>query len=155
MWRVASLARPMSTQDIKYYVSMRVCVCVLLIGGLWSLARRVVCCWFLPSTCSSVVLLLSMASTWSVSSCITHTHLVNGRLCGPAPVIRYQKCKNQSALYWSKRLWVAVASAGPYAVMHRQITTPSLLCLCTKMGGHWAAFRFGNCRCQFDVNIDH
>ena len=31
---------------------------------------------------------------------------------------------NQSGFYWSKRQWVAVASAGPYALRSRQITTP-------------------------------
>jgi len=31
---------------------------------------------------------------------------------------RYQKGKNQSGFYWSKRQWVAVASAGPYACLH-------------------------------------
>ena len=37
---------------------------------------------------------------------------------------------NQSGLYWSKRQWVAVASAGPYASLHLQIdnhaSTPPL-----------------------------
>ena len=36
--------------------------------------------------------------------------------------------QNQSGFYWSKRQWVAVASAGPYASLHlssRQITTPA------------------------------
>jgi len=33
-------------------------------------------------------------------------------------VSQYQKGKNQSGFYWSKRRWVAVASAGPYASLH-------------------------------------
>ena len=44
-----------------------------------------------------------------------HTHLFNDPLSGSARVSRYQKGKNQSGFYWSKRQWVAVASAGPYA----------------------------------------
>jgi len=37
---------------------------------------------------------------------------------GTTRVSRYQKGKNQSGFYWSKRQWVAVASAGPYASLH-------------------------------------
>jgi len=42
----------------------------------------------------------------------------NGPLSGTTRVSRYQKGKNQSGFYWSKRQWVAVASAGPYASLH-------------------------------------
>ena len=48
----------------------------------------------------------------------THTHPFNGPLSGTTQVSRYQKGKNQSGFYWSKRQWVAVASAGPYASLH-------------------------------------
>jgi len=48
----------------------------------------------------------------------THTHPFNGPLSGTTRVSRYQKGKNQSGFYWSKRQWVAVASAGPYAIVH-------------------------------------
>ena len=48
----------------------------------------------------------------------THTHPFNGPLSGTTRVSRYQKGKNQSGFYWSKRQWVAVASAGPYASLH-------------------------------------
>ena len=47
-----------------------------------------------------------------------HTHPFNGPFSGIIRVGRYQKGKNQSGFYWSKRQWVAVASAGPYASLH-------------------------------------
>ena len=47
-----------------------------------------------------------------------YTHPFNGPLSGTTRVSRYQKGKNQSGFYWSKRQWVAVASAGPYASLH-------------------------------------
>ena len=46
----------------------------------------------------------------------THTHPFNGPLSGTTRVSRYQK--GQSGFYWSKRQWVAVASARPYASLH-------------------------------------
>jgi len=33
--------------------------------------------------------------------------------------------QNQSGFYWSKRQWVAVASAGPYAKLHLVCTMPA------------------------------
>jgi len=48
----------------------------------------------------------------------THTHPFNGTLSRTTRVSWYQKGKNQSGFYWSKRQWVAVASAGPYARLH-------------------------------------
>ena len=48
----------------------------------------------------------------------THTHPFNGSLSGATRVSQYQKGKNQSGFYWSKRQWVAVSSAGPYASLH-------------------------------------
>ena len=48
----------------------------------------------------------------------THTHPFNSHLSGTNQVSQYQKSKNQSGFYWSKRQWVAVASAGPYANLH-------------------------------------
>jgi len=47
----------------------------------------------------------------------THTHPFNSPLSRTTQVRRYQKV-NQSGFYWSKRQWVAVASAGPYASLH-------------------------------------
>ena len=47
-----------------------------------------------------------------------YTHPFNGPLSGTTQVGRYQKGKNQCGFYWSKREWVAVASAGPYASLH-------------------------------------
>ena len=48
----------------------------------------------------------------------THTHPFNGPFSRTTRVSRYQKGKNQSGFYWSKRQWVAVASAG-----HMQVCT--------------------------------
>jgi len=48
----------------------------------------------------------------------THTHPFNGPLYWTTQVSRYQKSKTKSGFYWSKRQWVAVASAGPYASLH-------------------------------------
>ena len=48
----------------------------------------------------------------------TYIHPFNGPLSGTIRVSRYQKGNLQSAFYWSKRQWVAVASAGPYASLH-------------------------------------
>jgi len=42
----------------------------------------------------------------------------NGLFSRTTWVSQYQKGKNQSGFYWSKRRWVAVASAGPYASLH-------------------------------------
>jgi len=53
---------------------------------------------------------------------------------GPLYGLRYQTGKTRKVkpicIYWSKRQWVILASAGPYANMHlvpdtRQVTTPS------------------------------
>ena len=49
----------------------------------------------------------------------THTHPFNGPFSGTTRVSRYQKGKNQSGFYWSKRQWVAVVSAGSYASLHQ------------------------------------
>ena len=52
---------------------------------------------------------------WRQTSYIhTHTHPFNGPMSGTTQVSQYQK----SGFYWSKRQWVAVASAGPYASLH-------------------------------------
>jgi len=45
-------------------------------------------------------------------------HMFNGPFSGTTQVSQYQKNKNQSGFHWSKRQWVAVASAGPYASLH-------------------------------------
>jgi len=47
-----------------------------------------------------------------IQSTYTHTHT---RLTALFPVPERQ---NQSGFYWSKRQWVAVSSAGPYASLH-------------------------------------
>ena len=47
---------------------------------------------------------------------IQYTHTFNGPFSGTTRVSQCQKV-NQSGFYWSKRQWVAVASAGPYAVV--------------------------------------
>ena len=48
----------------------------------------------------------------------TYTHPFNGPLSGTTRVSQYHKGKNQSGFYWSKRQWVAVASARPCASLH-------------------------------------
>ena len=53
-----------------------------------------------------------------VAASHNYIHPFNSPLSGTTRVSRYQKCKNQSRFYWSKRQWVAVASAGPYASLH-------------------------------------
>ena len=45
----------------------------------------------------------SATSAHKFSSRHTHTHLFNGPLSRTTQVTRYQKCKNQSGFYWSKR----------------------------------------------------
>jgi len=61
-----------------------------------------------------------------VKVCSTHTKThVYRPFSRTTRVSRYQKGETN---YWSKRQWVAVASAGPYASLHlapRQITTPA------------------------------
>jgi len=47
-----------------------------------------------------------------------YIHPFNGPFSRTTWVSRYQKGKNQSGFYWSKRQWVAVASPGPYASLH-------------------------------------
>ena len=54
-----------------------------------------------------------------------HAHPTNDPFPGLPRWAGTRKVKNQSAFYWSKRQWVAVASAGPYAPRSRQITTPA------------------------------
>jgi len=49
---------------------------------------------------------------------LIYTHPFNGPFSGTTRVSWYQKGKNQSGFYWSKRQWVAVLSAGPYASLH-------------------------------------
>ena len=44
----------------------------------------------------------------------THPHLM--ALCPGLPGEPEPERQNQSGFYWSKRQWVAVASAGPYAI---------------------------------------
>ena len=61
---------------------------------------------------------LLITFSWYGTHTHTHTHPFNGRLSGTTKVSQYQKGKNQSGFYWSKRQWVAVASPGPYASLH-------------------------------------
>jgi len=48
----------------------------------------------------------------------THTHTRLTALCPGLPGWASTRKVNQSGFYWSKRQWVAVASAGPYASLH-------------------------------------
>ena len=59
------------------------------------------------------VLSLEWKSEWVME----HTRPFNGPISGTTEVSQYRKVK-QSGFYWSKRQWVAVASAGPYASLH-------------------------------------
>jgi len=71
------------------------------------------------------------------NKCTTHTHTHTtiwwpfSILSGTTRVCRHQKGKTRKVkpvwIYWSKREWVAVASAGPYANLHLDpdITTPA------------------------------
>ena len=87
---------------------VRVCVCVQAVLLLLLL--------------SFVYLIYLLFMYWFFIAPITHTHThthpFNGPLSGTTQVSRYQKGKNQSRFYWSKRQWVAVASSGPYANLH-------------------------------------
>jgi len=47
-----------------------------------------------------------------------HTHTRVTALCPGLPGWAGTRKINQSGFYWSKRQWVAVASAGPYASLH-------------------------------------
>jgi len=58
-------------------------------------------------------LLITMTTRPDNTHTHTHTHSFNGPLSGTTRVSRYQ-----SGFYWSKRQWVAVESAGPYASLH-------------------------------------
>ena len=72
------------------------------------------CCIFLISLSLQKV---NFSELTSVEMTHTHTHPFSGPFSGTTQVSRYQK-ENQSGFYWSKRQWVAVASAGPYASLH-------------------------------------
>ena len=48
----------------------------------------------------------------------THTHIRLTALCPGLPRSAGTRKVNQPGFYWSKRQWVAVASAGPYASLH-------------------------------------
>ena len=80
--------------------------------------------WFtynITDTCVySTTQLLCRYSTYTLGqlSQKVHTQPFNCPLSGTTQVSRYQKGKNQSGFYWSKRQWVAVVSAGPYASLH-------------------------------------
>ena len=66
---------------------------------------------FLQAGCSSCCPTNSIEALKDI-----HTHPFNGPLSGTTQVSRYQK--GLSGFYWSRRQWVAVASAGPYASLH-------------------------------------
>jgi len=57
----------------------------------------------------------------------THTHIRLMALCPGLPGSAGTRKVNQSGFYWSKRQWVAVASARPYASLHIALdrTTPA------------------------------
>jgi len=68
---------------------------------------------------------------------LTHTHTRLTDLCPGLPGwAGTRKVKPQSKFYWSKRQWVAVTSAGPYASLHltpqidSHTSTPPLNILC-------------------------
>ena len=58
------------------------------------------------------------AVKYSTSSTNTHTHTRVTALCPGLPGWAGARKENQSGFYWSKRQWVVVASAGPYASAH-------------------------------------
>ena len=65
---------------------------------------------------------------WCSCCCMlgsTHTHPFETALCPGLP--RWAGTRKVKPIwnYWSKRQWVTVASAGPYAPCSRQITTPA------------------------------
>jgi len=57
---------------------------------------------------------------WILQKCdlFRHRHTRLKALFRDYPGKPVPERKNQSGLYWSKRQWVAVASAGPYASLH-------------------------------------
>jgi len=62
--------------------------------------------------------LLWAYNQYKVSTANTHTRTFNSPFSGTTQVSWYQKGKNQSGFYWSKRQWLAVASAGQYKSLH-------------------------------------
>ena len=62
--------------------------------------------------------ILRPVAKYVVYQAYTHTHPFNGPFSGTTRVSRYQKGKTNLDFLWSKRQWVAVASAGPYASLH-------------------------------------
>ena len=53
------------------------------------------------------------------SALLTRTHArLTALFSGTTQMSWYQKGKNQSGFYWSKRQWLAVASAGQYKSLH-------------------------------------
>ena len=62
--------------------------------------------------------LLWAYNQYKVSTANTHTRTFNSPFSGTTQVSWYQKSKNQSGFYWSKRQWLAVASAGQYKSLH-------------------------------------
>ena len=93
-------------------------------------------------------------------SCSTHTYtivlLLYWILSGTTQVNRYQKGK-PIWIYWSKRQWVAVASAGPYATLYQTqdkifwwgFLRP-LLCLMPPYLHHWV---HGQCMSIVDATV--
>jgi len=73
---------------------------------------------FYRPPCFIVIFWIMLSQRFYLSYCLlhTHTHPFNGPFSGTTRVSRYQKGK--TGFYWSKRQWVAVASAGPYASLH-------------------------------------
>ena len=101
-------------------------------------------CWTWLSGCCCIILALVCPSAYHgrltrtyVSR--THTDTFNGPLSGTTQVSQYTHTHTHpfngpfsgttlAGFYWSKRQWVAVASAGSYASLHyssRQITMPA------------------------------
>jgi len=104
-------------------------VCVCSVGsGVWS---RVACrpgldrlhgrpTGRLPRHWSRLrqVRLMSPAEIHTHTRTRARERAFNGLFSGTTQVSRYQKGKNQSGLYWSKRQRVAAAAAGQYASLH-------------------------------------
>jgi len=72
---------------------------------------------------------VNVSSTTSLPGCIHFTYVHFAALWTLSGIPQVSQYQNQSGFYWSKRQWVAVASAGPYAILHlvpdNHASTPS------------------------------
>ena len=67
------------------------------------------------SSSSRTVSVISL-DLWQLTARNTHTHTRLMAVCSGLPGRASTRKVSQSGFYWSKRQWVAVASAGPYAI---------------------------------------